>query len=82
MVSLYLELASALKLILPLLKALYDYKHFLIIDLVVVFGRGVLLRKEGTRSYKALVVNLHKYAIYCPSRGVSLEYRFPIWVEL
>ena len=77
-----LELVSTLKLILLLLKALYDYKHFLVVDLVVVFGRGVLLRKEGARSYKALVINLYKYAIYCLSRGVSLEYCFPIWVEL
>ena len=82
MVSSNLELASALKLTLPLLKASYDCKHFLVVDLVVAFGRGVPLRKEGARSHKALVVNLHKYATYCPSRGVSLEYRFPIWVEL
>ena len=50
MVSSNLELASALKLILLLLKASYDCKHFLVVDLVVAFGRGVLFRKEGARS--------------------------------
>ena len=81
-VSSNLELASTLKLILLLLKASYDYKHFLVVDLVVIFSRDILLRKEDTRSYKALVINLYKYATYCLSKGVSLEYRFLIWVEL
>ena len=81
-VSSNLKLASTLKLILLLLKALYNYKHFLVVDLIIAFDRGVLLRKERIRSYKALVVNLYKYATYRLFRGVDLEYYLPIWVEL